>query len=151
MKKILMVIAFTFVLIGCSDKTYEPKEINAATDICEICNMSISHEDYAGQIVFKNNDHQVFDDLGCLMEYIHENGDSEIGAAFIKDEATKTWVNTKEATYVYNEHFWTPMNYGVLAFSSEDAAKSYIATNDKGELLSFDDLATFEWGIHSHE
>ena len=60
------VIAILF-LTGCGDKEYNPKEISAETDVCEVCNMTIAHMDYAGQIVFKNNDHLVFDGLedGC--------------------------------------------------------------------------------------
>ncbi|MEK4627412.1 MAG: nitrous oxide reductase accessory protein NosL [Solibacillus sp.] len=142
----LIVIA----LVGCSSKEYEPKEISAETDVCEICNMSISHIDYAGQIVFKNNDHLVFDDLGCLMEYIMENGEDNIGAAFIKDEQSHTWINVKDAVYVYNANYWTPMNYGVLAFSTEKNANLYMEENGQGELLSYDDLDSFEWGIHTH-
>ena len=61
-----------FLLGACSEKTFEPKSINAETDICKICNMSIAHEDYAGQIVFKNGDYEMFDDIGCLMEFMQE-------------------------------------------------------------------------------
>ena len=49
--------------------------------------MSIVHNAYAGQIALKNGDYEIFDDIGCLMEYIEANGEDEIGAAFIKDAA----------------------------------------------------------------
>ncbi|MER2000736.1 MAG: nitrous oxide reductase accessory protein NosL [Lysinibacillus sp.] len=139
------------ILAGCSEKEYTPKEISAETDVCEVCNMSISYLDYAGQIVFKNDDHQVFDDIGCLMEYIIDNGEDDIGAAFIKDEATKNWINVKNAIYIYNANYWTPMNYGVLAFGDEAAATEYMKQNGEAKKLQYDDLLTFEWGIHSHE
>lgn len=151
MKKLMMAAALTALLAGCSGDNYEPKEINAATDICEICQMSISNEEFAGQIVFKNGDHEVYDDLGCLMAYINEHGEDEIGAAYIKDEAMGTWVNIKEATYIYDADFWTPMNYGVLAFTSSDDAQAYMTEAGEGEELAYKDLATFEWGIHTHE
>lgn len=137
-----------FTLAGCGEKTYEPRDIVAETDVCKICNMSIVHEDYAGQIVLKNGDYEIFDDLGCLMEYIDANGEEQIGAAFIKDENNKQWINVFKGAYVYNKEFWTPMNYGVLAFNSEQEAKDYIATQGKGELLAYEDLHNFKWGIH---
>lgn len=150
--KWISIIAFSLLLlVGCSEKEYTPKEVSTESDVCEVCNMSISHINYAGQIVFKNNDHVVFDDIGCLMEYIIDNGEDDIGAAFIKDEATKNWVNVKEATYVYDANFWTPMNYGVLAFAKDTDADNYIAQQGTGELLQYEDLYSFEWGIHSHE
>lgn len=138
------------VLAGCGDKEYKPKAINPETDVCKVCNMSITHANYAGQIVFKNNDHLIFDDLGCLMEYIVENGEDEIGAAFIVEENSHKWINVKDAVYVYNKDFWTPMNYGVLAFDTEEGANEYMAANGQGELLSYDDLYDFNWGVHTH-
>lgn len=141
---VLLVMAIT----GCSEKTYEPRAIVPETDVCIICNMSIVHEDYAGQIALKNGDYEIFDDLGCLMEYIKQNGDKEIGAAFIKAENSKTWTNVFTGSYVYNKDFWTPMNYGVLAFDSEQAAKDYMKEAGQGELLAYEDLTNFKWGIH---
>lgn len=150
MKKWISValLALVVMVVGCSEKTYEPRAIVPETDVCIICNMSIVHEDYAGQIALNNGDYEIFDDLGCLMEYINQNGDKEIGAAFIKSENSKEWMNVFTGSYVYNKDFWTPMNYGVLAFDSEQAAKDYIASKGQGELLSYEDLLDFKWGIH---
>ena len=144
-----LVLSIGLLLVGCSDKTYEPREINQETDVCYMCNMSITHIDYAGQIVKKNGDVVVFDDIGCLMEYIHENGENEIGASFIRDMNSKTWLDVKDASYVYSEDNWTPMNFGVLAFASEEAAQIYI-DEQSGKLLSYKDLETFNWGVHTH-
>ncbi len=150
LKLLITSVMAVLFLAGCGDKEYKPKEISAETDVCEVCNMTISYMDYAGQIVFKNNDHLVFDDLGCLMEYIIDNGDSKIGAAYIKDETTNQWINVKDAVYVYEANYWTPMNYGVLAFADEHSAKTYMEENGQGKQLVYDDLLTFEWGIHTH-
>ena len=150
LKWLLSTVIAVLFLTGCGDKEYNPKEISAETDVCEVCNMTIAHMDYAGQIVFKNNDHLVFDDLGCLMEYIIDNGDGNIGAAYIKDESTNKWINVKDAVYVYEANYWTPMNYGVLAFADEQSAKDYMIENGEGKQLVYDDLLTFEWGIHTH-
>jgi copper chaperone NosL len=153
MKHILILSSIIAILLlaGCGNKEYKPKEISVETDVCEICNMTISHLDYAGQIVFKNNDYLVFDDLGCLMEYIIDHGESEIGAAYIKDESTNEWINVKEAVYIYEANYWTPMNYGVLAFASRESADAYMSKNGQGKQLGYKDLFTFEWGIHTDE
>lgn len=139
------------VLAACGDKTYEPRDINTATDVCYICNMSMTHVDYAAQIVLKNGDQVVFDDLGCLMEYVLTEGDNEIGAGFIRDTNSSQWLDVKEAAYVYAKDFWTPMNYGVLAFASQEDAKAYIEEQGEGKVLTYDELLTFEWGVHAHQ
>ena len=150
LKWLLSTVIAVLFLTGCGDKEYNPKEISAETDVCEVCNMTIAHMDYAGQIVFKNNDHLVFDDLGCLMEYIIDNGEGDIGAAYIKDESTNEWINVKNAVYIYDANYWTPMNYGVLAFAKQESADAYMNENGQGKQLAYKDLFTFEWGIHTH-
>lgn len=145
-----LVIAFVaVVLAACSEQTYEPREINPETDVCYMCNMSITHVDYAAQVVLKNGDHVAFDDLGCLMEYIIEQGDEAIGAGFIRDTNSPQWLNIQEATYVYSKDYWTPMNYGVLAFSSQEEANQYMA-EQPGDIILYEELLTFNWGVHAH-
>lgn len=147
-KKLIMLFFAVFVLSACSDKTYEPREINAETDICKVCNMSIAHEDYAAQLVHTNGDYEMFDDLGCLMEYIVDAEESDIGAAFIKEMKTNQWLNVKDGIYVYSKDYWTPMNYGVVAFANKEAANAWIAEEGEGKFLSYEELKTFNWGIH---
>ncbi|MGE7093425.1 nitrous oxide reductase accessory protein NosL [Lysinibacillus sp. NPDC048646] len=149
MKKwILIVVVCCVLLVSCREETYGPREIVGETDVCKICNMSIVHHEYAGQIALKNGDYEIFDDLGCLMEYIHANGEDEIGAAFIKDTIKNEWVDVFDATFVYNKEYWTPMNYGVLAFKTKDSAIEWMATNGDGQVLVYKDLHDFNWGIH---
>ena len=145
-----VVLAFAVVLLAaCGEQTYEPRDINPETDVCYMCNMSITHVDYAAQVVLKNGDHVVFDDLGCLMEYVLENGEDDIGASYVRGTDSATWVNLEDATYVYAKDNWTPMNYGVLAFSTAEEANSYMQ-QQPGKLLAYEDLKTFEWGVHEH-
>lgn len=151
MKYVKWITLFVLValLTACGNDTYEPREINAETDVCYICNMSVTHVDYAAQAVLKNSDVVVFDDLGCLMEYIAEHGEDDIGASYIRDNNSPQWLNIKEATFVYSKDNWTPMNYGVLAFASKEEAKKHME-DSKGEELSYEDLLTFDWGVHVH-
>ena len=137
------------VLAACSEKTYEPSDINPETDVCYMCNMSVTHVDFSGQIVLKNGDHVVFDDLGCLMEYVLQNGEDEIGAGFIRAEDSGAWLNIKDASYVYSKDYWTPMNYGVLAFSSQQEADKYMQ-QQPGDIVKYEELLTFNWGVHEH-
>lgn len=149
MKKILMAMAM-LALAGCSEKTYEPHALNEETDICQICQMTVAHQEFAGQIIEKNGDYEVFDDIGCLIEKLERDnqGPADVGAAFIKDANTNEWINVFEATYLYDKEFWTPMNYGVLVFEDVTEAEAYSLKSGHGKLMNFEDLQGFKWGIH---
>jgi len=153
MKKVfilLMAAVVSVILAACGETNTEPREIDEETDICVVCNMSITHPNYAGQLIFENNDHLVFDDIGCLIEYLKEP-EQDVAIAYIRAADTKEWIDVETAAYLYNEEYWTPMNYGVLAFASEEDAKKYAELNGAGENLSYDDLMTsFNWGVHVH-
>lgn len=148
--KWLSILMFVLLLGACGDKAYEPRDINPETDVCYICNMSVTSIDYAAQVVLKNNDIVVFDDLGCLMAYIKQNGEEEIGAAYIRDTNSSKWLNIKDASYAYSADYWTPMNYGVLAFATEEEAKEYMK-EQPGKIVPYNELLTFNWGVHEHE
>jgi len=147
-KTFIFILSLSLFLVGWSEKAYEPKEINVETDICKVCNMGIAHEDYAAELIFKNGDYEVFDDLGCLVEFMKDVEESEVGAAYIKSADGNEWLPVEDATYVYSKDYWTPMNYGVLAFPSKDAAEQYMEENGEGEVYSFEQLDDFQWGIH---
>ncbi|ETT82200.1 nitrous oxide reductase accessory protein NosL [Viridibacillus sp. FSL R5-0477] len=150
MKKrgLVVLLAAVLLLQACSNKDFKPRGIVSETDVCKVCNMSIVHEEYAGQIALSNGDYEMFDDLGCLIEYMKNLNKGDVGKAFIKDEGEKNWVDVKTASYVYDKDIWTPMSYGVIAFESKDSAQQYIDKVGKGQLLSYSDLDSFKWGVH---
>ena len=51
---------------------------------------------------------------------------------------------------MYSKDYWTPMNYGVLAFASTEEAEQY-TKEQPGEIIPYDKLLTFNWGVHEHE
>lgn len=148
MKKVWMSVALatTVLLTGCGDKGYEATKINPATDVCEICNMSIADEKYAGQIALKNGDYEMFDDLGCLMQYYSTMDKDDLGEAFIKDDAGKEWLDVSKSSFVFNKEIATPMGYGVIAFKDEASAKAFVEKEGTGKVMNFTDLEAFDWG-----
>lgn len=145
-KLMTAVLATAIVLAGCGDKEYEAKKINPQTDVCEICNMSIANEKYAGQIALKNGDYEMFDDLGCLMQYYNKMKTEDLGEAFIKNEAGDEWLNVEKSAFVFEKSIPTPMSYGVVAFKDEATAKQYIEKTGSGKVMNFEDLKSFDWG-----
>ncbi|MEL3971720.1 nitrous oxide reductase accessory protein NosL [Rossellomorea oryzaecorticis] len=149
--RIIMMIILGFMSIGtagCGSADMSPRAIQPEVDTCEVCNMSIAHDEFAAQAVTEKGDHLMFDDIGCLVQY---EGTKEIGAHYIKEHATNEWIDADKALYVYHKDFWTPMSYGVLAFTTREDAEAFIEQEGKGELLKAGDLKEHEWGVHSHE
>lgn len=134
-----------------NELTYEPEDINPDTDVCDICAMAVADEQYATQIVLENDRTLKFDDLGCLYEWLEENGTDEVGAKFVRDFNTKEWIQLEEATYVFDEAIETPMAYGVISFKNSEDAEQYVEDNGLGEILNESDLADHKWEMMDHD
>ena len=161
MKKKL--IYFTILLIallaaGCGDKAAEPVEIDEETAVCEICNMAVADNQFATQILLESGKTLLFDDIGCMYGWLKEN-DAATEAIFVRDYENKNWIESREATYVYDQSIKTPMAYNMISFESKEKAEAYIESNS-GTLLTHGDLDSHEWKMnkemkenmkHSHE
>lgn len=148
MKQIITILIAVIVLSGCGDKDLSPRDINQKTDKCVVCNMMIDHPEQAAQMVYNNEDHAIFDDIGCMMEYYDKEDQKEIGMMYVKDYKQDKWIDAKKAYYIYHKKIWTPMNYGVAAFKTEGARDKFMKKYPGSKTLKFDDLKTFKWGIH---
>lgn len=130
---------------------YEPADIDPDLDVCEICAMAVADDQYATQIVLTDDKALKFDDLGCLYQWIEENGKDDIGAAFVRDFNTEDWIVLEDATYVFDEDIETPMAYGVISFKNSEDAESYIEEHGIGDILSAADLDDHKWEMMDHD
>lgn len=150
MKNKLLTIPFLlsfFFIAACNQVSLEPREMNPEVDKCVICNMSIVHDTYATQVVMKNGDSYIFDDIGCMFEFFAEQDEAAIGASYVRDLETDDWLALEDAFFVYDASLWTPMAYGVVSFADEESAKAFIEEEGIGRLISLDELYTHQWGI----
>lgn len=156
MKKIngllILLVGLVLILAACgnNETAYEPEAINPDTDVCEVCAMAVADDQYATQIVLTNERSLKFDDLGCLYSWIEDNGEDEVGTAFVRDFHTQEWIELEEATYVFGDDIATPMGYGIISFESIADAEEYIAQNHTGEILSAADLDNHKWEMMDH-
>ncbi|OZI10236.1 nitrous oxide reduction protein [Bacillaceae bacterium SAS-127] len=137
------------LLAACGkEQTYEPVEINPDIDVCDVCNMSITESQYATEVILKDGSVETFDDIGCMVEYLHEQDEKDIGEKYVRDALSGDWVKLNEATFVYNKDYWTPMAYGVVSFSDQSSAENYMKKEGKGEMMTLDEVMKHDWGGH---
>ena len=127
---------------------YEPEDIDPEVDVCEVCAMAVPNNQHATQIVLENDKALKFDDLGCLYEWVEENGEDNIGAQFVRDFNTEEWIQIKDTTFVYDENIQTPMAYGVISFKDEADAEKYVEEEGLGEILNPEELEEHEWKMN---
>lgn len=150
MKKWLVsFVGICLLLTACGgEKTYKPEKINPEIDVCEICNMSIAQENYATEIITKDEEAYKFDDIVCLFEFWKKEKsvkDKEIAKKYVRDIHSGEWIEMEKAYFVYDADIWTPMSSGVVSFKTKKEAQEYIDKEGKGELYDYKKLLNHSW------
>jgi len=143
MKLILSMILL--ILASCdSDKVIKPVDIHYGQDICERCKMIISEERFSSQLILQNGEVYNFDDIGGMITYMSENKiNPEKEKMYVKDFVTKRWLNSNEAVFVSLESINTPMNFGLIAVSDNEAAGNIISEYGGKITGSYNDTVIF--------
>ncbi|MFB6468579.1 nitrous oxide reductase accessory protein NosL [Cytobacillus sp. Hz8] len=144
---VLLIGILSMYLAACGKDEVKPKAIDEDKDECDICNMAVMDNQFATEIILENGKTYVFDDIGCMYQWMSENKDKKVKAKFVRDYNTKDWVELDKATYVYNPDVNTPMAYNVISFADKKDAESFV-TKKKGTILSAKDLDQHEWNMN---
>lgn len=147
MKKIIVLLAAAMFIAGCGNNAIEPVAIDESTDTCAVCNMQVMNSQFATEIILTNDKVLKFDDVGCMYDWMDENGTEDMAAHFVRDFDTDDWIEGEQATYVYNESVKTPMSYNIISFQEKEDAEQFVEENN-GDLLTYDDLQTHEWKMN---
>ncbi|WP_407642008.1 nitrous oxide reductase accessory protein NosL [Cytobacillus massiliigabonensis] len=142
---LMIITGIIMFLAACGKEEVQPVDINEETDKCEICNMAVVDDQFATQIVLESGKSMVFDDIGCMYEWLDSNKNEEISGEFVRDYHNKEWISVDDATYIYNQSVKTPMAYNVISFKDKAAAEDFIKENDGSTLMTSDDLAKHAW------
>lgn len=149
-KKMMMLIVIVLALgvlsaCGKKDEIFPPEAIQEGIDRCEVCNMLVSNDHHATQLVLQDGRSLKFDDIGDMFAWVKEHGLDDVNVRYVRDYHTEDWLLVEEATFVYDADFRTPMAYGVLSFQSKDEAEQFIEAEGKGKLLSYEELQSHSW------
>ena len=116
MRRTLEVLLVLGCLTACSSDPPRPVAIDTAHDACAFCRMAISGTRTAAQLIAAHEEPLLFDDLGCLSDYLTGRPSAAAGrVAYVADHHTGAWVRAEDALYTRVPGLATPMNSQLVA------------------------------------
>lgn len=96
----------------------EPPMISYGQAVCDRCGMIISEERHAAGLMIEDEEgraYRVFDDVAAVVLFSREHPEVRVLGRWVKDYATRGWLNADSAAYVRGEEVQTPMAFGIVA------------------------------------
>lgn len=119
-------VAILLALIGCEGgDAIAPPELRLGRDECAECGMSVVEAKHAAAaVVGEEGSRQavLFDDWGCLLDWMESNPDRAIEASWGRSEDGENWIESETTWFVVGSSVRTPMDSGILCLPSEEAA-----------------------------
>lgn len=112
------------LLAACATGTPQPVAIDTRNDACQHCRMIVSNVRVAAQIVAPGDEALIFDDIGCLRDYLAATPPPADAVVYVADHRTGAWVDAAGAVFTKTAAVATPMGSGIVAhadISSRDA------------------------------
>jgi copper chaperone NosL len=135
MRKVVAVLVLFILMNSCGDNSKEgPSKIYFGEDICERCKMIISEKEFASQFRLSDGTIAKFDDIGCMIHYVHTQEPKQIESIYVTDYDTGNWINAESGYFIWTENIRTPMGYGVLSFNNKGTAQEF-ASGENGKFL----------------
>jgi len=146
---LVLIAALVVAVAGCGKQSKPaPVEINEGTDKCDVCNMSVANDHNASEIILKNGKALKFDDIGDMFAWTKKNGMNDVEVRYVRDFASKEWIDLNDATFAYDKMFKTPMAYGVYSFKDKKDAEAYVAEQKMGQVMTAKDLDSHTWEMN---
>ena len=119
----VLLIAIGVLSAGCQGAVSDrPPTVRYGEDACVQCRMLINEARFAAAAVSPSGELRTFDDLGCLLTYLHEHPDIALGRLWIHDYESEAWLGVSTASFVSDVDLATPMGYGVVALATPEQA-----------------------------
>jgi copper chaperone NosL len=109
------------VLAACGGGADGPVPVDTKNDACAWCRMSVSDLRFAAQLTAPGHEPKLFDDVGCLRDWLKEPREEAPWTAWLSDHRTKEWVKAKDAVLVRDPAIQTPMSSGLVAWANADS------------------------------
>jgi copper chaperone NosL len=135
-----------FALAACNRRDMSgPPNLRLGRSECAECGMIINEDRFSGGMTVERDgavEPLLFDDIGCMLDYMHDHPELRVGAAYVHDHATRAWVAAGEAVFLCSDEtkLATPMGSGIAAFAAKAVAEEAQRTLG-GDLLDYPGLA----------
>ncbi len=118
------------VALGCAGPDPDaPPEIAYGHQECSHCRMIISEERFAAALQWADGEVARFDDIGCLLASMEARAEVP-PKVWVHDADSVEWLDARTATFVLEEARTTPMGSGVVALTTEAAARQRVAESE---------------------
>jgi copper chaperone NosL len=132
----LLVLAAT---VACAYGPPAPVTVEPGVDACRFCRMLVSNPRVAAQIVTPYEDPLVFDDIGCLRDYLAATATGAGAYAYVADHQTGKWITASRAVYTRAPNVGTPMSSHLIAHADADG-RAQDSTAAGGRALTATDV-----------
>ena len=123
---VALLLLLSLVLVACGNSAAgKPKPIDEEVDVCANCNMTVMDNQFATQIVTKEDESLKFDDIGCMAVYTYTNDPD--GTAYVRDFYTENWTDVEQAFFASTESIKTPMGSGFITFESKGNLDKFLS------------------------
>lgn len=92
-----------------------PVEIVVGQDACASCRMVFTTTSTAAEVVAPGETPVLFDDLGCLRDYLRAHPLDARASLYVRDHRQQRWIDGRHAIYSQMAHVDTPMASGLIA------------------------------------
>jgi len=123
------------LLIGCAQGPPPPAPLDTRNDSCRHCRMLVSQPRFAAQLVGPGEEPLLFDDIGCLRDYLAGAAELRAGSiAYVADHRTAEWVAASRALYARAPELDTPMGSHLIAHADRASRAADPSADDAEEL-----------------
>jgi copper chaperone NosL len=116
--KVMVIATIALAAISCAASTLGPAEIRLGEDACAHCRMTLLSSRTAAQIVAPGEEPIVFDELGCLRDYLSHHSIVDGARVFVADHRTGAWIDGATAIFT-KATLSTPMSSGLIAHADQ--------------------------------
>lgn len=117
-------------LAACTSAPAQPVSIDTVHDACDHCRMVVSDVHVAAEIVAPGEEPRIFDDIGCLRDYLAEHEIAEGATVFVAEHLTGAWIEAAHAIFTRTRDLRTPMGSGIVAHASIASRNADTAARD---------------------
>ncbi|OGR93692.1 MAG: hypothetical protein A2992_07805 [Elusimicrobia bacterium RIFCSPLOWO2_01_FULL_59_12] len=137
MRRWIWIVPF-FIAACQAPRTEGPPAIRFGRDACSRCGMIINEARFASGYMDPRGRSVAFDDLGEMLAAAKEK--PEIAPRIYAGDfsAGGTWIPASKALFVRVPGYSTPMGSGIVAFSSDEAARSFAQAHPGSRTLPFE-------------